>query len=827
MSDEINSTENKEQNTSTNVMPVDLNQEMKSCYLDYAMSVIVSRAIPDVRDGLKPVHRRILYSMHTQGMTPEKPHRKSAHIVGNVLANFHPHGDAAVYDAMVRLAQDFSTRYLLVDGHGNFGSVDGDSAAHMRYTEARMAKITSALLADIEKDTVDFVPNYDNSTKEPTVLPSKFPNILVNGTSGIAVGMATNIPPHNLGETIDGLIALIDDPDITIAQLMKIIKGPDFPTYGQIMGRQGIKAAYETGRGTIKVRAVSHIEKISASREAIVVTEIPYIVNKARLIERIAELARDKKIEGISDLRDESDRKGMRIVIELKKDVNPEIILNQLYKHTRLQDTFGIIMLVLVNGEPKILNLKEILSYYLAHQEDVVVRRTKHDLEKAEARAHILEGLRIALNFLDEVIKIIRSSGNDEEAKNGLMSRFGLSEIQAQAILDMRLRRLTALEREKLEEEYAAVQEKIAYYRSVLGDERLVLKIIKEEITAVKEKFGDKRRTRISAEVEDLDVEDLIADENVVVTMTYQGYIKRLPLDTYRGQRRGGRGITALGTKEDDFVRHLFTTTTHSYLLFFTNKGRVYRLKVYEIPEAGRQAKGTAIVNLLHIDKEEKVTALIPIRDFSEEKYLLMGTKNGIIKRSRLDEYDSSRRDGLIALNLDKDDLLLNVRMSDGNGEIVMATQNGLAIRFAEKEVRCVGRTSRGVKGVNLAAGDICVGMEVIDDFKKDLLVVTENGYGKKTALKEYHIQARAGKGNINVRTTRRNGCCVAIRLVDDNEDILLITNEGVIIRFSAKEVVRSGRSTQGVRLIKLQENDKLVAMSSVEQEEKAEDTAE
>lgn len=805
------------------VVPININEEMKHSYLDYAMSVIVGRALPDVRDGLKPVHRRILYAMHSLGLTPDKPHRKSAYIVGEVLAKYHPHGDVAVYDALVRLAQDFACRYPLVDGHGNFGSVDGDSAAAMRYTEARMARITTEMLADIEKDTVSFIPNYDDKTEEPTVLPSRIPNLLINGSSGIAVGMATNIPPHNLGEVIDGVIMLIKNPEAGIKELMSVIHGPDFPTGGKIMGTEGIWNAYRTGRGSIKVRAQATIEKMSNGRNSIIVNEIPYQVNKARLIEKIAELVKDKKIDGISDLRDESDRRGMRIVIELKKDANPQVILNLLYKHTQMQESFGVIMLALVDGQPEVLSLKQVLFYYLEHQKDVIVRRTRFELNKAEARAHIVEGLRIALSHLDEVIKTIRASRTTEIAKKALMEKFNLSEKQADAIVEMRLRQLTGLEREKLEQEYKELVERIACLRSVLEDENKVLDIIKNELMAVRKKFADPRRTVISNEGVNFEAEDLIPEEDSVITVTNHGYIKRIPLDTYRSQRRGGRGVTAMGTKEEDFVRHLFITTTHHYFLFFTNQGKVYRLKVHEIPEAGRQAKGTAIVNLLYIGNDEKITTVIPVREFDPERYLLLATKRGIVKKTSLDEYDTSRRDGIIAITLDEGDQLIDVKLTSGQEEIILATRGGIAIRFAEKEVRSMGRVTRGVRGISLSDNDEVVGMETVrpDAY---LLAVTANGFGKLTPLTEYRAQARGGKGLINIRTSERNGNVVAVQVVKGDEEIMMISAYGIIIRLKAGDISAMGRATQGVTLMRLDRGDTVVAVAMVYTEEYPED---
>lgn len=805
------------------VIPLDINSEMKNSYLDYAMSVIVGRALPDVRDGLKPVHRRILYSVHELGLTPDKPYRKSAGIVGKVMQDFHPHGDAAIYDSMVRLAQDFASRYPLIQGHGNFGSVDGDPPAAMRYTEARMAKIALEMLADIDRETVDFVPNYDSRTKEPTILPSKIPNLLVNGSSGIAVGMATNIPPHNLGEVVDGVLMMIENPNITADDLMKVIKGPDFPTAAKIMGREGIKSAYRTGRGSIKMRAQATIETKPNGREVIIVNEIPYQVNKARLIEKIADLVRDKKIEGISDLRDESDRRGMRIVIELKKDANPHVILNLLYKHTQMQESFGVIMLALVDNQPKVLNLPQVLFYYLEHQKNVITRRTRFELKKAEARAHIVEGLKTALANLDEVIKIIRESRNTDEAKKGLVKNFNLTEIQAEAIVEMRLRSLTGLEVEKLEKEYKELLDKIAYLRSVLADENKVLGLIKDELTEVKRKFADPRRTIISNEqVGDFDIEDLIDEEDMVVTITNQGYIKRISLDTYRSQKRGGKGITAMGTKQEDFVKHLFVASTHHYLLFFTNKGKVYRLKVHEAPEAGRTAKGTPLVNLLYISNGEYVTTVIPVKEFIDDTFLVMATKQGIIKKTSLNEYDTSRRDGLIAINLDEEDELVAVELTKGQGQIILSTKDGMAIRFYEKDVRPMGRTTRGVKGITLEGDDTVVNMDVVRE-GADLLVVTANGFGKRTPLDEYRVQNRGGKGLINIKTSKRNGEVVGVQVVNDDDEIMIISAEGIIIRIGAKDVSTIGRNTQGVTLMRTGEKDHIVAIARVVMEESGE----
>lgn len=801
------------------IVPIRIEEEMKKSYISYAMSVIVGRALPDVRDGLKPVHRRILYSMHDTGMGPDKPHKKSARVVGDVLGRYHPHGDSAVYDAMVRMAQDFSIRYPLIDGHGNFGSVDGDSAAAMRYTEVRMSKIALELLRDIDKDTVDYIPNYDESLEEPVVLPSRIPNLLVNGSSGIAVGMATNIPPHNLAEVIDGVVALIDNPEVTIQELMTKIKGPDFPTGGTIMGYEGIRQAYETGRGSIKTRAVSRIEKMNNGKMRILVTELPYIVNKARLIEKIAELVRDKKIDGITDLRDESDRTGMRIVIELRRDVNSQIVLNQLYKQTHLQESFGVIMLALVNGEPKVLNLKEVLFHYLEHQKDVVVRRTQYELNKAEDRLHIVEGLKIAIDHIDEVIRTIRQSKDVDTAKKNLVERFALTEKQAQAIVDMRLGKLSGLEREKLENEYRELVAKIAHLRNILGDERLVYKIIREEIIELREKFGDARRTEISIDVDSLEAEDLIAEEDIVVAITHGGYIKRQPTTSYRSQRRGGRGISAITTKEEDFVEHLFITTTHHYLLFFTNKGKVYRLKGYEIPEFGRQSKGTAMVNLLPITGEENITAVIPVKEFSEGEYLLTATKHGIVKKTSLTEYDTSRKDGIRALTLDDDDELIGVKLTHGEDDIIMATRKGMAIRFQESDVRSMGRVARGVKGISLTKDDLVVGMEIFRD-DADLLVVSEKGFSKRTPLGDFRTQTRGGKGMICLKITSRNGNIVGIMIVSGGDELMLISSDGIMIRVAADDISVLGRATQGVTTMRLQSNDRVVALARVASKE-------
>ncbi|WP_422393081.1 DNA gyrase subunit A [Neomoorella humiferrea] len=789
---------------------------MKRSYIDYAMSVIVGRALPDVRDGLKPVHRRILYAMYEEGLTPDRPHKKSAVVVGTVLARYHPHGDAAVYETMVRLAQDFACRYPLVDGHGNFGSIDGDSAAAMRYTEARLSKIALAMLADIDKETVDFIDNYDGSLKEPVVLPSRIPQLLVNGSAGIAVGMATNIPPHNLGEVIDALVFLIDNPEADLKDLTKIIKGPDFPTGGLIIGREGIRNAYRTGRGSIKIRAKAQVETLSNGKSQIVVTEIPYQVNKARLVETIGELVREKKIDGITDLRDESDRTGMRIVIELRRDVQPRVILNQLYKHTQMQENFGVIMLALVNGRPQILNLKEMLVHYLEHQKEVVVRRTRYLLNQAEARAHIVAGLRIAIQFLDEVIKIIRRSPNEPEACRGLMERFALSDRQAKAIVDMRLGRLTALEREKLEEEWQELQKRIAYLKEVLSKEAMVYGIIREELLELKNKFGDPRRTQIVLEEENLELEDLVAREDIVVTLTRRGYIKRQPVDTYRSQKRGGRGIQAMGTREEDFVQDIFVTTTHHYLLFFTNHGRVFHLRGHEIPEAGRQARGTPVVNLIYLNKGESITTVIPIRDLDEDAYLFMATRKGTVKKTHLGEYRSSRRDGLIAIGLEEGDELIGVLRTEGSHEVMMVTRQGKAIRFNEGEVRPMGRTAHGVKGITLADDDEVVGLVRVKE-DAELVVVSAKGFGKRTPLEEYRPQGRGGKGIITMNVTDRTGPVAAVAVVMPDEELMLISAEGILIRLGVEDISRQGRNTQGVTLMRLDPNDRVVAIARVQ----------
>lgn len=793
--------------------------EMKTAYIDYAMSVIVSRALPDVRDGLKPVHRRILYSMHEDGITSDKPYRKCANTVGSVLGRYHPHGDSSVYDAMVRMAQDFSMRYMLIDGHGNFGSIDGDGAAAMRYTEARMAKISEQMLADIEKNTVDFMPNYDDRLQEPTVLPTKVPTLLINGSSGIAVGMATNIPPHNLKEVIDGIIKIIDEDDVTDEDLMTVIKGPDFPTGATILGREGIKQAYTTGRGKIMMRAETEIEEMAGNKQRIIVTSLPYQVNKAKLIENIATLVRDKKVEGISDIRDESDREEkVRIVIELKRDARPQVTLNQLYKHTAMQETFGIIMLALVDGEPKILTLRQCLDEFIKHRKDVILRRTKFELDKAEARAHILEGLRIAIDNIDEVIQIIRSAYDD--AKEKLMERFGLSDIQAQAILDMQLKRLSGLQREKIEEEYAELMKLIAYLKEVLSSETLVFNIIKDELLEIKEKYGDDRLTKIVAAEGEIDIEDLIKEEQTVVALTHFGYIKRMPVDTYKSQRRGGKGITGIATREEDFVKTIFTASTHDTILFFSNKGKMYRLRGYELPEAGRTAKGTAIVNLLNLESDEKISAMIPIQNFADGKYILMATKNGIIKKTSLKEYDTNRKSGLMGITLKEEDRLIDVRLTDGEDNVVLVTKKGQCITFDEKDVRPLGRVAQGVIGIRLDDSDEVIGMEpIVSGGKATLLAITENGFGKRTDLDEYRVQNRGGKGVITYKITPKTGDIVGIKIVNGDEDVMLITDTGTIIRLKVAEISVLGRSTQGVTLMRTNDG-KVVSIATLVQEE-------
>ena len=813
--------------TAGKVIPVYVEDEMQKCYIDYAMSVIVQRALPDVRDGLKPVHRRILYAMNEAGMLPNKAYKKSARIVGDVLGKYHPHGDSSVYDAIVRLAQDFSTRYLMVDGHGNFGSVDGDPPAAMRYTEVRMGKIAVEMLRDIEKDTVDFIPNYDESLKEPTVLPAKVPALLINGSAGIAVGMATNIPPHNLGEVVDACVMLIDHPDATIEQLMTAIKGPDFPTGAKILGLSGIRQAYTAGRGVVKVRAKAHVEPMPKNKNRIVVTEIPYQVNKAKLIENIAHLVQDKTLEGITDLRDESDRKGMRIVIELRSDVVPEIMLNKLYKHTQLQDSFGIIMLALVSGHPRILNLKQILEYYLEHQKNVITRKCRYELNKARERAHILEGLKIALDHLDEVIATIRASANGDVAKAALMEKFGLSERQAQAILDMRLQRLTGLERQKIEDEYKEVMATIAYLEDVLSDEHKIMGIAREDLLDVKKRFGDARRTSIVPDTGDLETEDLIAEEDVVITISHQSYIKRQALTNFRNQNRGGRGIKAGSgkiVKEDnkvkgDFSEHLLMASTHDNILFFTNRGRVYRQKGFEIPEASRTAKGTFIRNLLPLEENEKVNAVIAVKSGiseDEKKFLFMATNLGVVKRTSVSEFKSARKGGLIAINLDEGEELIDVKLTSGHNDILLATRDGYAIHFQEDDVRPMGRTSHGVRGISLRPHDSVVSMDSCVDDTGEVLTVTDKGQGKRTDISEYRVQSRGGKGIINLKVTNKTGLIVGSKFINESQEIMLISAAGIIIRMNAADISTYGRNAQGVKLMDLDEGDKVAALAVV-----------
>ena len=808
--------EERQERKDGKIIEKDIEKEMREAYIDYAMSVIVSRALPDVRDGLKPVHRRILYAMHEDGITSDKPYRKCANTVGSVLGRYHPHGDSSVYDAMVRLAQDFSMRYMLIDGHGNFGSVDGDGAAAMRYTEARMAKIAEYMLTDIEKNTVDFMPNYDDRLQEPTVLPARIPALLINGSSGIAVGMATNIPPHNLTEVINGIIKIIDEDEVTDEDLLSVIKGPDFPTEGIILGLEGIKQAYKTGKGKITLRAETEIEEMSGNRQRIIVSSLPYQVNKANLIKTISDLSKERKIEGISECRDESDRKDkVRVVIELKRDANPQVVLNQLFKHTQMQTTFGIIMLALVNGVPKILTLRQCLDCYIDHRKEVILRRTQFELDKALARAHILEGLKIALDNIDEVIEIIRKSYDD--AKERLMERFGLSDIQAQAILDMRLKTLSGLQREKIEEEYKQLMELIAHLRDILNSERLVFDIIKEELLEIKEKFGDERKTKIVAAEGEIDLDDLIKEEQTVVALTHFGYIKRMPIDTYKSQKRGGKGITGIATREEDFVKQIFTASTHDTILFFTNKGKLYHLRGYEIPEAGRTAKGTAIVNLLSLDAGEKISAVIPIQNFAEGKYLLMATKNGLIKKTALREYDSNRKTGLQGITLKEDDELIAVRLTDGQDNVVLVTRNGMCITFDEKDVRPIGRVSQGVIGIRLDEDDMVIGMEsVISGGKATLLAITENGFGKRTELDEYRVQIRGGKGVVTYKITNKTGKIVGVRIATEEDDVMLITDTGTIIRIKVKDISVLGRSTQGVTLMRTSDGGKVVSIETL-----------
>ena len=806
------------------VKGINISSEMKTSFLDYAMSVIVQRALPDVRDGLKPVHRRILYAMQDLGNTADKPYKKSARIVGDVIGKYHPHGDTAVYDTMVRMAQHWSYRYMLVDGHGNFGSVDGDAAAAMRYTESRMSKIAMELLRDINKNTIDFKDNYDGQEREPIVLPSRYPNLLVNGTSGIAVGMATNIPPHHLGETIEAVLALADNEAITTEELMEIIPGPDFPTGGIILGRSGIRRAYETGRGSVIIRGKVEIEQKSNGKEVILVHELPFQVNKARLIEKIAELVRDKKIDGITDLRDESDRNGMRIVIEVRKDANANVLLNNLYKQTSLQSSFGVNMLALVDGQPKVLGLKEILYHYLEHQKVIIKRRTQFELTKAEDRAHILEGLRIALDHIDEIIALIRSSQTGEEAKLGLIDQFHLSERQAQAILDMRLQRLTGLERDKIEAEYQELQRLIAELKAILADELKVIQIIREELNEIKDRFSDTRRTEITAGgAEMMEDEDLIPRENSVLTLTHNGYIKRLPVNTYRSQKRGGRGVQGMGTNENDFVEHLLYTSTHDTILFFTNTGKVYRAKGYEIPEYGRTAKGLPIVNLLGVDKEEKVTAMIQMESFEDDAYFIFTTLQGVTKRTPVSGFANIRANGLISISLKEDDELISVRLTDGKKHIVIGTRNGMLVRFEETDIRSMGRTASGVRGIRLRKGDHVVGMEILEP-GQEVLVVTENGYGKRTSEEEYRLQSRGGVGIKTSQITEKTGHLAAVKTVDGSEDLMLITINGMLIRMDVSSISVTGRSTQGVRLIRLGDEELVATVAKVEKAEEEEE---
>ena len=794
--------------------PVDINEEMKKCYIDYAMSVIVGRALPDVKDGLKPVHRRILYSMHELGLEPQKGYRKCARIVGEVLGKYHPHGDTSVYDALVRMAQDFSMRYMLVDGHGNFGSVDGDSAAAMRYTEAKMNKIAVEMLRDINKDTVDFMDNFDGEEQEPIVLPSRYPNLLVNGSSGIAVGMATNIPPHNLGEVIDGTIMLIDEPETSALELMQYIKGPDFPTGGMIMGKAGIRAAYETGKGKVIVRSKTEIEEENG-RHRIIVTELPYQVNKAKLVENIADLVKDKKIVGISDLRDESDREGMRIVIELKRDANPNVVQNLLFKHTKMQDTFGIIMLALVDNEPQILNIKEVLTHYINFQKEVVTRRTVFELNKAEARAHILEGLIIALDNIDRVINIIRSSKTSEIARNTLIEEFSLSEKQANAILEMKLRRLTGLERDKIEGEYNELMELIEYLNSILADEEKLFGVIKEELLEIKSKYNDERRTSIEKVANDIDIEDLIQEEETVITLTHTGYIKRISADTYSAQRRGGRGIQAMSTKEDDFVEHVMVTSTHSDVLFFTNRGRVYKLRAYEIPDAGRTAKGTNLINLISIEQDERIETVLTIRDNTDDGFLFMATKQGLVKKTALKEFKNLRRSGLIAINLREGDELLKVKVTRGDADIIIVSQEGNAIKFNESNVRAMGRTASGVRSMKLRDDDVAVCMDIAVD-EEDLLVISENGYGKRTPITEYKRQSRGGVGLITYKKSEKTGKVIGATVCKIEDELMLINTSGVAIRINISDISVTSRSAMGVRLMRTSDEEKIVAITKI-----------
>ncbi len=817
-----------EENQNNRVISVELQDEMKKSYIDYAMSVIASRALPDVRDGMKPVQRRILYSMSELNLSPDKPYRKSARIVGDTMGKYHPHGDSSIYEAMVRMAQPFSVREMLVDGHGNFGSVDGDSAAAMRYTEAKLSKIAMEMLADINKDTVDFGPNFDESLKQPLVLPSRYPNLLVNGTSGIAVGMATNIPPHNLNEVIDAVVKIIDnhiieDRDTEIDELLEVIKGPDFPTYGKILGKSGFIEAYRTGRGTVKVRAVTDIEPMPGNKQRIIVTELPYQVNKARLIEKIADLVKDKKLDGISDLRDESDRKGMRIVIELKRDANANVVLNKLYKHTQLQDSFGMNMLALVNNQPKVLNLKDMLDYYLEHQKDVVTRRTKYDLKKAEDRAHILEGLLKALDHIDEVIKIIRASSSTPEAKINLMERFGFSEVQAQAIVDMRLRALTGLEREKLENEYKELQELIKELKAILADVKRLQEVIREELLIVKAKFGNPRRTEVTYDDGEIDIEDLIKEETTAITMTHLGYVKRMPITTYQSQNRGGKGKKGAAIRDDDFVKQIFITSTHHYILFFTNQGKVYRMKAYEIPESSRTARGVAIVNLLQLGPGETITAVIPLKEYTDDLYLMMATKNGMIKKSTIMEYINIRVSGLQAITLREGDDLIEVKLTDNQQDVLLGTKFGQCIRFSEDDVRVIGRTSIGVRGINLNPEDEVIGMQLVSQ-GTDILVVAERGLGKRTKMSEFTAQNRGGKGVKFYKITAKTGNVVGMKAVDEDNELIMITNEGVVICIRVADISTFGRITSGVKLMDLDSHIHIASIARVKEIDEVQD---
>ncbi|MDQ0417881.1 DNA gyrase subunit A [Croceifilum oryzae] len=801
---------------SERIQEINISQEMKTSFLDYAMSVIVSRALPDVRDGLKPVHRRILYAMYENNMTPDKPYKKSAHVVGNVIAKYHPHGDSAIYDAMVRMAQNFSYRYMLVDGHGNFGSVDGDAAAAMRYTEARLAPITLEILRDIQKDVIDYGPNYDGQYEEPLVLPARFPNLLVNGAAGIAVGMATNIPPHNLTEVINGLLMVIDNPEVEIDELMTVVKGPDFPTGGIILGYEGIRKAFRTGRGSVQIRAKTRMEESNNGKTRIIVEELPYQVNKARLVEKIAELVRDKKIEGITDLRDESDRNGMRVVIELRRDVNPMIILNNLYKHTTLQTSFGVNTLALVKGQPQVLNLKQMLSHYLEHQIEVITRRTQFDLNKAEDRAHILEGLRIALDHIDDVIALIRGSQTTVEARTGLMERFGLSEKQANAILDMRLQRLTGLERDKIEGEYQDLIKLISELRGILADPAKILAIVREEAVEVQRQFGDERKTRIKMDEGVIVDEDLIPQEEVSIMMTHRGYIKRMPLNSYRAQKRGGRGVTGMGTKDDDFVHHLFATHSHNHLLFFSNKGKVYRMKAYEVPELGRAARGTPIINLIQIDQDERIQAIITVKEFVEDKYLFFATQQGVVKKTSLSEFENIRKNGLFAINLREADELIGVHLTDGHQEILMGTKQGMSIRFPEMDVRKMGRSATGVKGITLSEADKVIDMDVVTP-ELDVLIVTKKGFGKRTPIEEYRVQSRGGKGIKTMGITARKGEVISHKVVSPVEDLMIVTQSGIVIRLNINDISSMGRYAQGVKLIRVNGEEEVATVARVQ----------